>query len=88
MLCIVMYTTVVQKNGFFIHTYIYFHILFRYGLSQNIDCNSLCYTVRCCCLYILVESTTPKLPIHPSSYLLPLAATSLFSVSLILSLIS
>ena len=28
------------------HTYILFHILFHYGLSQNIEYSSLCYTVR------------------------------------------
>ena len=28
-------------------------ILFHYGLSQNIEYSSLCYTVRPCCLSIL-----------------------------------
>ena len=27
------------------HTHILFHILFHYGLSQDIDYSSLCYTV-------------------------------------------
>ena len=32
---------------------ILFHILFHYGLSQNIEYISLCYTVGPCCLSIL-----------------------------------
>ena len=37
------------------YTYIYtlFHILFLYGLSQDIDYSSLCYTLGPCCLSIL-----------------------------------
>ena len=36
----------------FIYTYI-FHILFHYGLLQDIECSSLCYTVSPCCLSVL-----------------------------------
>ena len=31
------------------HTYILFHILFYYGLSQNIECSPQCYIVWPCC---------------------------------------
>ena len=31
----------------------FFHILFHYGLSQDIEYSSLCYTVGPCCLSIL-----------------------------------
>ena len=37
----------------YIHTHILFYILFHYGLSQDIDYSSLCYTVGPCCLSIL-----------------------------------
>ena len=39
----------------FSYTYIYilFHILFHYGISQEIEYSSLCYTVGPCCLSIL-----------------------------------
>ena len=33
--------------------YILFHILFHYGLSQDMEYSSLCYTVGPCCLSIL-----------------------------------
>ena len=33
--------------------YILFHILFPYGLSQNIEYRSLCYMVGPYCLFIL-----------------------------------
>ena len=39
------------------YTHIVFHILFLYGLSQDIEYCSLCYTVGLCCpsiLYIIV----------------------------------
>ena len=32
---------------------ILFHILFHFGLSQDIEYSSLCYTVGPCCLSIL-----------------------------------
>ena len=35
------------------HTYILFHILFHYGLLQDIEYSSLCYTVGSCGLTIL-----------------------------------
>ena len=37
---------------YFIHVYIYLNILFHYGLSQDIEYSSLCYTVGLCCLII------------------------------------
>ena len=38
----------------YIHVYILFkNILFHYGLSQDIEYSSLCYTVEPYCLYIL-----------------------------------
>ena len=50
--------------------YILFHTLFPYGLSQDIEYSSLCYTVGPCCLsilYIQFASANPKLPCPPSS---------------------
>ena len=35
------------------HTHILFYILFPYGLSQNVEYNSLCCKVGWCCLSIL-----------------------------------
>ena len=40
----------------YIHTYIY--ILFYYGLSQDIEYSSLCYTVGPCCLIVVVPNST------------------------------
>ena len=65
--------------------YILFHILFQYGLSQDIKYSSLCYTVGPCCLSILYiidcicyfQICNPSLPHLP----FPLATTSLFSMS-------
>ena len=56
----------------YIHIYIYIHfyILFHYGLSQDIEYNFLCYTVRPCCLFIpcvMVWFANPKLLVYPSS---------------------
>ena len=48
------------------HIYILSHILFHYGLSQDIEYSSLCYTVGPCCLSILYipvficQSQTPN----------------------------
>ena len=48
--------------------YILFHILFHYGLSQDTEYSSLCYTVGHCCLSmkILVRSEVLHnlLPFH------------------------
>ena len=41
-----LYICIYMKNNI----YILFHILFHYGLSQDIDYSSLCYTVGPCCL--------------------------------------
>ena len=41
----------------YIYTFIFFYILFHYGLSQNIEYSYLCYTVGPCylsTLYIIV----------------------------------
>ena len=48
---------------------ILFYILFHYGLSWDIEYNSLCYSVGLCWLSILnviVVTTNPKLPVYPS----------------------
>ena len=43
-----------QQSDSVIHViYILFHILFHYGISQDIEYSSLCYTVGPCCLSIL-----------------------------------
>ena len=41
------------KTFSFTYAYICLHILFHWGLSQNIEYNSLCSTVGPCCLSIL-----------------------------------
>ena len=46
-----MLITAVQQSDSVIHTYILFHFLFHYGLSQDIEYSSLCYTVEPCCLF-------------------------------------
>ena len=43
-----LYSSVIQ-----LYIYILFHMLFHYGLSQDIEYRSLCYTVGPCCLSIL-----------------------------------
>ena len=68
----------------YIYIYILFYILFHYGLSQNIEYSSLCYTVGLCCLSILYtivcicysQTPNPFLPHTP-----PLTTTSLFPMS-------
>ena len=51
---------------------IIFYSLSHYGLLQDIEYNSLCYIVGCCCLFILYivlcicESQTPNL--YPPSF--------------------
>ena len=50
----------VQKSDSVIHAYTLFIFFFHYGLSQDIEYSSLCYTVGPCCLsilYIIVEAT-------------------------------
>ena len=86
----VVLISAVQQSDSVIHICILFLILFHYGLSQDIESSSLCYTVGPCCLsilYILVcicYSQTPNLSLfYPSS---PLATTSLISVSVSLFL--
>ena len=53
----------------FSYTYIFFHILFHYDLSQDIEYSSLCYTVRSCglsILYIIVCTEIHfQLPLFP-----------------------
>ena len=57
------------------YIYIFFiicHILFNYGLSQDIGYSALCYTVGPCGLSILILAfTNLKFPIHPSATLQP-----------------
>ena len=54
-----MLISAVQQSDSVIHTHthiyihILFYILFHYGLSQDIEHSSLCYTVGPCCLCIL-----------------------------------
>ena len=63
----------VQQSDSVIHTYIYilFPILFHYGLLQDIEYSSLCYTVGPCCLSVLYtvvcicSSQTPNLSLPP-----------------------
>ena len=44
----------VQHSDSVIHIQtFFFHILFHYGLSQDIEYSSLCYTAGPCCLSIL-----------------------------------
>ena len=49
--CCVNYCCTVKWLSY-THIYILFHIFFQYGLSQNIEYSSLCYTIRTCCLSI------------------------------------
>ena len=52
-----------------IHICILSHIIFHYGLSQDINYSSLCYTIGPCgpsFLYIIVCIYQPKFPAHPS----------------------
>ena len=47
------------------HIFIFFHILFHYGLSQAIDYNSLCYTIGPCCLSLLLLLFSRSLMSNP-----------------------
>ena len=78
------------KGFSYMYIYIFFHILSYYGLSQDIECSSLCYTVGLCRLFILYlqfVSANPTLSIHCLPPPFPLATTGLFVlyVSLFLS---
>ena len=68
----------------YIHTYIFFfYILFHYGLSQGIECSSLCYRVGPCCSFILfVESyvCSPQPPTISLPQTLPPWQTSVCSL--------
>ena len=49
-----MYSKVIQLYIYiYIYIHILFHILFHYGLLQDTEYSSLCYTVGPCCLSIL-----------------------------------
>ena len=50
--CCISFWCTVQRS-IYTYRYILFHIIFHYGLSQDIDYSSLCYTVGPCCLSIL-----------------------------------
>ena len=85
----VVLISAVQQSDSVLHIYILFHILSHYGLSQDTEYSSLCYTVGPCCLsilYIIVcicqsQTPTPSLPTF-----LPLGNYSLFSMSVSLFL--
>ena len=57
MTCNVVLISAVQQSDSVIHTCMYldmlFHVLFHYGLSQDIEYSSLYYTVRSGCLPVL-----------------------------------
>ena len=46
----VVLITAVQQSDLVVHTYIFLHILFHYGLSQDVEYSSLWYKVGPCCL--------------------------------------
>ena len=78
MLCLLL-------SGVYIYIYILLHIIFHYGLLQDIYYGSLSYTVGPCCLSILYiavcicQSQTSNLSLpHPLSTLVTI---SLFSMS-------
>ena len=43
----------IQQSDSVIHIHTFFYILFHYGLYQDIEYSSLCYTGGPCCLSIL-----------------------------------
>ena len=49
-----------------IHIYTLFHILYHYGLLQDIGYSSLYYTARLCCLYILYPVVCICWPLTPN----------------------
>ena len=49
----VVLISVVQQSDSDIYIYVLFHIFFCYGLSQNIQYGSLCYTVGHYCLILI-----------------------------------
>ena len=76
----VVLISAVQQSDSVVHIYILFHILFHYGLSQDIGYSPLCCTVGPCCLSILdIIVCICSSPDHPSPPQ-PLATTSLFSM--------
>ena len=53
---IILFHHIGSPNSLFyktLYTYIIFHVLFHYGLPQDTEYGSLCYTVRLCYLSIL-----------------------------------
>ena len=65
-----MLISTVQQSDSVMHIYIYtiFHVLFHYGLSQDTEYSSLCYTVGPCLssLYVIVCICSSQLHISPS----------------------
>ena len=64
MICNVLISAVQQSNSYiyiymYPNIYILFHIIFHYGLFQDIEYSSLCYTVEPCfsILYIGLAKT-------------------------------
>ena len=88
--CVNFYYTSKWFSYTYICIYIFFHVLFHYGLSQDIEYSSLCYTEGPYCLSISVYTSLHPLILNSLYYHLPppspLATTSLFSMSLILFL--
>ena len=67
-----MPVSAVQQSDSVIHTYaFFFHILFHYGLSHDIEYSSLCYTVGPCCLSTLNVTVCIYQPQTPSPSLSP-----------------
>ena len=66
MYIIVLISTHSRVTQLYTHTYIYvcvlFHILFHYGLSQDIEYSSMCNTVGTSCLSILYMSLHLLIP--------------------------
>ena len=63
---IVLISAVWESNAFF------FHILFYYGLSQDIEYSSLCYTLLfiyslCNSLHLLIPNSESFTPSYPHS---------------------
>lgn len=83
---IMLISAVQQRIQLYLNIF-FFHILFHYGLAQDIKHNSLCSTVRACYLVYPHESqfasVNPKLPVLPPPFPFTLQVYSV-SVGLLL----